>query len=143
MRRQRRQDVLQRRVLVHVAADIQRGELAHFRGAGNRAAEDDDGRLFQIDIAQCAHEVHTMAMRQPQIDDDEIDRGEVGLDARDELASARHRNSLVAGALERRLEAVPHKGRVVRDDHRLGRDLRRFGGGGAHVMSIGSAVGRP
>src|SRR6185436_3523765 len=75
MRRERRQDVLERGVLVDVAADVQRGELLHFAGVGDRAAEHDDRRFPGIDTAQRAYEVHAVAVRQPQVHHHEIDVG--------------------------------------------------------------------
>ena len=50
MRGQRRQDVLQRGVLVDVAGDVQRRKLADLAGIRDRAAEDDNGRLLGIDL---------------------------------------------------------------------------------------------
>src|SRR6185437_8317828 len=85
MRRERGEDVLHRGVLVDVAADVERGKLADLRCACDRSAEDDNRRSLRIDVAQRAYEIHAVAVRQPEINDNEIDCGEVGLHAGNEL----------------------------------------------------------
>ena len=51
VRRQRRQDVLHGAVLVDVAGDAERRELAHFVGARDRAAEDQDRQPAVVQLA--------------------------------------------------------------------------------------------
>ena len=140
MRGQRRQDVLQRGVLVDVAGDVQRGKLADLAGIRDRAAEDDDGRLLGIDIAKCAHEADAVGLRQTEIDHDQVNLGEIRFDARDELVAAGNGDGPMPRRFEHRLEAVAHECGVVRDDHRLGGNFRGLGLGRAHVLSIGFAV---
>ena len=53
VRRERRQDVLHRAVLVDVAGDAERRQLAHFVGAGDRAAEDQDRQPPVVELAGC------------------------------------------------------------------------------------------
>ena len=73
VRRERRQDVLHRAVLVDVAGDAERGELAHFVGAGDRAAEDQNRQPAVVELADRAHQLDARRVRQPQIEDDQID----------------------------------------------------------------------
>ena len=54
MRRERRHDVLHRGVLVDVAGDAERGQVAHLVGVGDGAAEDDDRRLLNASMRRSA-----------------------------------------------------------------------------------------
>jgi hypothetical protein len=119
VRRQRRQDVLDRTVLVDVADDAQRRQLAHLVGARDRAAEDQHGQPARVDLAQAAHEVQAGGVRQPEIEDDQVDPIEVRPYAREQLHGAAHGDRAVTRLLERRLEAVPHEAGVVRNDDGL------------------------
>ena len=120
VRRERRQDVLDGAVLVDVAGDAQRGQVAHLVGGGDRAAEDEDGQPPLIDLADGAHQLDPAGVRQPEIEDDQIDSREVGAHAREQLRGALHRERGMTGAEEGRGEAVPHEGGVVGDDDGLG-----------------------
>ena len=70
MRRERRQDVLHGAVLVDVAGDAERGELAHLVGARDRAAEDQDRQPPVVELADRSDQVDAGRVRQPQIEHD-------------------------------------------------------------------------
>ena len=106
----------------------------------NQAQAPDDRRPLRIDRAKRADDVDAVGLREPQIDDDEIDAGRVGFDARHEFVAVGDRDRGVARTFERRLEPVAHKRRVIRDNHRLGCSCPGFGGSGGHVVSIGYAL---
>ena len=56
VRREGRQDVLDGAVLVHVPSHTERREVAHFVGAGDRAAEDQDREPTLVKLADGAHQ---------------------------------------------------------------------------------------
>ena len=58
-------------------------------------------------------------VRQPQIDDQQIELREVGAHAREQLGGAFHRHRAMSGALERALEAVADERGVVGDEDGL------------------------
>ena len=93
VRRERRQDVLHGAVLVDVAGDAERRELAHFVGAGDRAAEDQDRQPPVVELADRPDQIDARRVRQPQVEDDEIDLVEIGADARQQLGRALDRRS--------------------------------------------------
>ena len=101
MRRERRKNVLHRAVFVDVAGDAERGELAHFFGAGDRAAEDQDRQPPFVELADAADEIDARRVGQPQVDDQEIELCEVGAHAGEQLGGALDRDGAMAGALER------------------------------------------
>ena len=68
VRRERRQDVLHGAVLVDVAGDAERGELAHFVGARDRAAEDQDRQPAVVELADRSDQIDARRVRQPQIE---------------------------------------------------------------------------
>ena len=74
VRRKRRQDVLHRAVLVHVAGDAERRELAHLVCAGNRAAEDQDRQPAAVELADRSDQIDARRVRQPEIENEQIDR---------------------------------------------------------------------
>ena len=78
------------------------------------------------------------ALRQPQVEHDEVDVGQVGADARQQLGRALDHDGLVPGVLDRRPEPVAHERRVVGDDDRLGRDRGR-----GHLEGIGTGQCNP
>ena len=78
-------------VLVDVAGDAQRGEVAHLVGGGDRPAEDEDGQPPLIDLADRANQLDAAGMRQTQIEYDQIDLREVGAHAGEQLGGALHR----------------------------------------------------
>ena len=131
VRRQRRQDVLHGAVLVHVAGDAQRRQLAHFVGVGDRAAEDQDRQPAAVQLADAADEIDTGGVGQAQIDDEQIDLGEVGAHPREQLDGALDRHGAVARRLQRGLEAVSDERGVVGDEDGLG--ARR---GSAHEATV-------
>ena len=93
VRRERRQDVLHGAVLVDVAGDAERGELAHFVGARDRAAEDQNRQPPFVELADRADQVDARRVRQPQIEDDQIDLCKIGADPRQQLGRALDRRS--------------------------------------------------
>jgi hypothetical protein len=115
VRRQRRQDVLHRAVLVHVAGHAKCGELANFLSARNGAAEDEDWQPTVVHLADVAHHVQTGRMWQAQIDDEEIEGGEIGPDASQQFGRALDSHGSVTGSLNRSLEAIADKGRIIGD----------------------------
>ena len=62
-----------RAVLVDVAGDAERRQLAHFVGAGDRAAEDQNRQPAVVELADRAHQIDAGRVRQPQVEDDQID----------------------------------------------------------------------
>ena len=69
-----------------------------------------------------AHQLDAGRVRQPQIEDDQIDGREVGADPRQQLGRALDGHRAVAGGLERAAEPVANKRRVVGDEDRLRRE---------------------
>src|SRR3954454_4176120 len=100
MRRQRRQDVLNRAVLVDVTGDSERRELAHLVGARDRSTEDQNRQGAVIELANGPHELDAGSMRQPEVEDDEIEAREVGTYAREELGRTLDGHGLVPGLFE-------------------------------------------
>ena len=88
MRRQRRQDVLHRAVLVDVAGDAERRQLAHLFGGRDRAAEDQNRQPAAVELADRPHQLDAAGMRQPQIEDDQVDPRQVGAHAGEQLGGA-------------------------------------------------------
>ena len=72
-------------------------------------------------------------MRQPQVDDEQIELREVGAHAGEQLGGAFHGHGAMAGALQRRLEAVADERRIVGDED-------GFGAGGASGHGRGSPI---
>ena len=105
----------------------------------SRAAEDQDRQLSSVELANRADEIHSAGVREPKIEDNEIDPREVGAHASQQFDGALDGERRMARAEQRRRETVAHECGVVRDDHRLGRNFRGFDLGGAHVLSIGFA----
>ena len=140
--RERRQDVLDGAVLVDVAGDPQRGEVAHLVGGGDGPAEDQDGQPPLIDLADGANQLDAAGVGQTEIEYDQIDLREVGAHAGEQLGGALHREGGMTGAEERRGEAVPHEGGVVCDDDGLG-GWHDLGTRRRHPDGIGLAQARP
>jgi hypothetical protein len=97
VRRERRQNVLDGAVLVDVARDAERGEIADLLGRGDGAAEHEDGQLALVQLADRADEIDAAGVRQPQIEHDEIDAREIRAYARQQLGGALDRQRRVAG----------------------------------------------
>src|SRR5215207_2445627 len=116
---QRREDVLHRAVLVHVPGAAERGEIAHLSGGGDRAAEHQDRQPAAVDLADTAHQLDAPRVRQPQIQHEEVELGEVLADMRQQFGGALDRDRFVAGAHERRGEPIAHERGVVGDDDGL------------------------
>ncbi len=141
MRRQRRQNVLARAVLVHIPGDAKRRKLPHFVSARDRAAEDDDGQLAFVEPPQTAHEFDPRGVRETKIEYHEVETLEIGADARQQLDGAAHGDGPVSGFFERRPESVAHEGRIVGDDDRLGR-ARSRSHPRVYRKATGKALGR-
>jgi hypothetical protein len=135
VRRERRQDVLHGAVLVDIAGNTERREFAHLVRRGDRAAEDQDGQPSAVKLPDGADEIDAARMRQPQIEDDQVQPIEIRPDARQQLRGALDGQRLVSRAEERRREPVAHERGVVGDDDSLG--ARH--GGRRHAPVIGRA----
>ena len=133
VRRQRRQDVLHRAVLVDIAGDAQRRQLAHFVGARHRAAEDENRQPPVVELADVADDFHAGRVRQPQIEHQQVELVEFGADARQQFRGAFRGQRAMAGAFDRRLEAVAHKRRVIGDEN-------GFRGGRSRHLEAGNAA---
>ena len=119
MRRQRRQDVLHGAVFVDVAGDAERGEVAHFLGVPDRAAEHENRHPPVVDLPDRADQLHAAGMRQPQVEHEQIDAGRVGAHAGEQLCRALDGQRLVPGREERGREPVAHEGGIVGDNDGL------------------------
>ena len=121
VRRERRQDVLHGAVLVDVAGDAERREVAHLVGGGDRAAEDED-RQPALDRAcgsmRTSSTPPACGRRRSRTIRSML--REVGAHAGEQLRGALHRERRVPGAEQRRGEPVPHERGVVGDDDGLG-----------------------
>ncbi len=118
-------------VLVHVTGHAQRGQVAHFVGGGNRAAEHEDRQSSLIELADRPDEFHAAGVRQPEVEDDQIDFGQIGAYAHEQLGGAFHGQRGVTGAQERGGKSIPHEGGIVSDDDGFGGGH----GGRSHVKS--------
>ena len=122
MRRERGQDVLHGAVLVDVAGDAERGELAHLVGVGDRAAEDQNRQPAVVELADRAHQIDArrMGSRRSRTIRSMVAR-------RREAAPAVRRALLTASALcpavsSAVLKPVADKRRIVGDENRLRRE---------------------
>ena len=120
MRRQRRQDVLHGAVFVHVTGDAERRQIAHFFGVGDRAAENEDRQALPIELADAAHEVDTRGVGQAQIDHEQVQLGQIGAHAPEQLHGALDGHRAVPGGLQRCFETVSDERGVVGDEDGLG-----------------------
>ena len=111
--RERRQNVLHRTVFVDVAGDAQRRQFAYFFGAGDRAAENENGQPPIVEPPDASHELDARGVRQPEVDDEEIDLRLIGAHAREQLGRALDGDGAMAGAFERGLETVADERSVV------------------------------
>ena len=119
VRRQRRQHVLARAVLVHITRDAECRQVADLGGIGDGAAEHDDRQAALVDLPHVPHELGTGRVRQPEVEQDQVDPLEIRPDACQQFGGGPHRDRPVARFLERRLEAVAHERGVVGDEHGL------------------------
>src|SRR3954466_16005453 len=119
VRRQRRQNVLHRAVLVDVAGDAERRKLAYFVRVGDRAAENQQRQLALVKLADRPNQLDARRVRQTPIDDDEIDLCEVGANTRQQLDGAAHEDRFVACLFDCRAETITHERSVVGDDDGL------------------------
>src|SRR5207244_9796885 len=99
--------------------------IAHFLGARDRAAEDENRQAATVDAADRPDQVETWRTRQPEIEHQEIDVIAIRAHARQQLGRALHRNGAMPGMLERRLKTVPHERGIVGDDDSFRADERR------------------
>jgi hypothetical protein len=121
----RRQDVLDRAVLVDVTGHAQCRELADFVRAGNGPAENQYRQPPIVQLANRSHQVDTWGVRQPEVEDDQIDLRKIGADPRQQLRGTFDEYCLVSGVFNGRPEPVADKRGIVGDDDRLGRDRSR------------------
>ncbi len=94
-------------------ATPERRELAHFVGAGNRAAENQNRQPAVVELADAAYEIHPCGVGQPQIDDEQIDVRQVRAHAGEQLGGASYGDRTMTGTLECGFEAVPDECRVI------------------------------
>jgi hypothetical protein len=111
--------VLDGAVLVHVTGDTQGGELPHFLGVRDRTAEHENRQPALVELPDDPHQLHAARMRQPQVQDDEVDYVPVGLHPCQQLGGRLERNGAMTRLLERVGEAIPHERRVIGDEHGL------------------------
>src|SRR5439155_12734729 len=116
------QDVLHRAVFVDVPGHAQRRQILDLVGAGDGAAEDQNGELTVVELADGSDQFDAWCVRQPEVEHDQIDGDEIGAHAGQELRRALDGDRLVPGGLERRAKPVADKRRVVGDDDGLGGD---------------------
>ncbi len=116
MRRERRQDVLHRGVLVEVAGHTQRGQVADLHGVGDGAAEDDDGRGGGHRGAERTHHPGADSLGQTQVERHKVEPVAHAPDDRGQLGPRPGPQRLVTGFLQRPREAVADERRVVGDD---------------------------
>ena len=112
--------MLERGVLIDIPGDVERRQLADLAGVRDRAAEDQDRRLYRVEPSQSPDQIDTLRLRKTQIDDDQVDLVQFRLHPSDELIPIRNRHRPVARSFERRLEAVANEGRIVGDDDDFG-----------------------
>ena len=124
VRRERREDVLHGAVLVDVAGNAERREIAHFVGVGDGAAENQNRQPPFVQRPERPDKLDAGRGRQVQVEHDEIDGRHVIANPREQLRPALHRHRVVAGAFERGAEAVADKRGVVSDDDGLRRRRR-------------------
>ena len=106
-------------VLVDVAGDAECRQLAHFVGAGHRAAEDENRQPALVHLADVADDVEAGRVGQPQIEDEQIELRQVDAHAREQFGGAFDGQGAMSGALDRRLEAVADERRVIGDEDGL------------------------
>jgi len=134
MRCERRENVLDRAVLVHVAGDAERGQFADFFRGRNRPAEDEDRQSPLIELANRPDELDATRVWQAEIENDKIDAREVGAHPDEQLRRALHGERRVPGTEKGGGKSIPHEGGVVGDDD----GFCRGHGGGSHVKSYRS-----
>ena len=100
--------------------------VAHFVGAGDGAAENQNRQPPIVELADAAHEIDARCVRQPEIDDEQIELRQICTHAREQLGGAFDRDGAVTCALDRGLEAVPHEGRVIGNRARSWRSMRQL-----------------
>ena len=120
MRRERRQDVLHGAVLVDVAGDAQRRQVAHLVGGGDRAAEHEDRQLARR--RACGSSARGRRRRQCGSRRSRTIRSMRARSARTRASSSAALltvSARVPGAEQRRRETVAHERGVVGDDDGL------------------------
>src|SRR6266545_2156133 len=105
--------MLRRRVLIHIAGDTQRRELADLLGARDRPAEDHHRRAKLIDLTERSYETDTMSLWQTQVEYQQVDSWSLGSHPRNQLRAAGCRGGAVSSRLECRFEPIAHERRVV------------------------------
>ena len=137
VRRERRQDVLRRAVLVDVAGDAERRQLPDLFGAADRPAEDEDGQAAAVEFADGAHQLDAGREREPQVEHEEVDLREVGAVTR---PAAPPRSSRPRPDAPRPASAVWNRSRTNVASSAI-RTVLAGGGSGGHrsVVSEGTA----
>ena len=120
-----RQDVLGRAVFVDVAGNPQGGQRADLVGAGDGAAEEQDGDAPVVDRADGLDDGDARGARQLQVEHDEIDVGAVAAHAGEQVGCAADGDGPMSGILDGRAEPVADERRVVGDDDRFRGDRGR------------------
>jgi hypothetical protein len=100
-------------VFVDIAGHAQRCEFAHFVGRCDRAAEHEDRQPALIELADGADQLNAAGVRQPQVEHDQIDPGQIGAHAHEQLGGALDGQGRMPGAEQRRRESRPARGGVV------------------------------
>ena len=116
------QDVLDGAVLVEVAGDAQRRQLADFVHAGHRAAEHQDRESPLIQLPDPPHQLDTRRVRHAQIERDQIEIRQVRAHVRQQLRDALDHQRAMPRGVERGHEAIPHKWCVGGDENGLACD---------------------
>ena len=88
VRRNRRQDVLDRAVFVEVAGHAERRQLAHFVDARHVPLKTRIGSCPSSSLRIRLHQLDARRVRHPQIEHDQIELVEVGADVREQLRHA-------------------------------------------------------
>ena len=120
MRRQRWQDVLHSAVFVDVAGHAQRRQFAHFIGAGDRAAEDEDRQPTFVEFADRPDQVDAGGEGEPQVEDDEIEFLQIGTHSGQQFCGTASGHRTMPRFLQRGLKPLPHEYGIVGDQNGLG-----------------------
>ena len=97
-------------------------QIADLAGAGNRAAEHQNGQAPIVNRRRFRTRSTPGVFGQTQIQHDEIDVREIRSHSREKLGRALDGDRFVARVFERCLKAVAHERRVVGDEDRLRAD---------------------
>ena len=96
VRRNRRQDVLDGAVLVEVSGNPERSQLVHLIHARHRAAEDQDGQVPLIELADAPHQVDPRRVGHLEVEHDQINLGQIDTHVCEQLRHAPDNHGAVA-----------------------------------------------